>query len=241
MTAWFQPTRPRRARHIILHFNFSPLCFNPRAHEGRDINVPGGASPIIVSTHAPTKGATPWSLSLPLSFVFQPTRPRRARPSVPVSGNRVERFNPRAHEGRDTPRGSHAFGEVFQPTRPRRARRRWCSSRRPPTCFNPRAHEGRDLRHGFDLKQVRVSTHAPTKGATPDQRECPRARQVSTHAPTKGATYFCGQPNFLSRGFNPRAHEGRDSPTASRSSGRLCFNPRAHEGRDQLQVCWLSR
>ena len=167
VTLRFQPTRPRRARPfvalflmvflvsthaptkgatyiimtklILIRFNprahegrdmpyQSPLpatrCFNPRAHEGRDIRPSSSFLARVVSTHAPTKGATQKSAMRGRGRIeFQPTRPRRARLIL-------NRFP--------------ILIQSFQPTRPRRAR--------------PEATEA--------AGPEKVSTHAPTKGAT---------------------------------------------------------------------------
>ena len=56
-------------------------------------------------------------------------------------------------------------------------------------CFNPRAREGRDAQVQVAVYLIRVSIHAPAKGAT-----CwllvwqPSDVSVSIHAPAKGAT-----------------------------------------------------
>ena len=122
---------------------------------------------------------------------FQPTRPRGARQvlgildrlDAQVSTHAPARgatktgcacsacslcFNPRAREGRDIASCMcSTFTSLFQPTRPRGARR----------------HDRRGLRH-----DVRVSTHAPARGATGSQRRQRGHGQVSTHAPARGAT-----------------------------------------------------
>ncbi len=60
--------------------------------------------------------------------------------------------------------------------------------------FNPRAHAGRDLCRKSLFFFIKVSIHAPTRGATCD-----------------GIRLCCHRA-----GFNPRAHAGRDitAPTA---------------------------
>ncbi len=97
-----------------------------------------------------------------------------------------------------------------------------------------RAHAGRDRHELEDRPGVsRVSTHAPTRGATiagvssssvsqwfqptrPRGARRPLAavavvtHEVSIHAPTRGATARCSLRTLRSRGFNPRAHAGRD-------------------------------
>ena len=84
----FQFTRPRGAR--LCGFGLSRqycLCFNSRAHEGRDQLLPSIASNVIV---------------------FQFTRPRGARHGRAWHGIPFQGFNSRAHEGRDF-RGVHVF------------------------------------------------------------------------------------------------------------------------------------
>ena len=123
------------------------------------------------------------------------------------------RFNPRAHEGRDV----------------RTTTARNCSNR-----FNPRAHEGRDAGSvdsrgggvGVSIHaptrgatrprrvphhQTLVSIHAPTRGATDGLGAGIDAGLVSIHAPTRGATGDCRYGRSRCRRFNPRAHEGRDT------------------------------
>ena len=77
--------------------------FNPRAHAGRDFTgVDYRGRDIVISIHAPTRGATGFS---------------RARP------DRTSDFNPRAHAGRDV--WQNRPGRIhyqFQSTRPRGAR-----------------------------------------------------------------------------------------------------------------------
>jgi len=99
----------------------------------------------LVSTHAPTRGAT---LLRPLPKKRESFNPRahegRDRDSQ-KSLNIERRFNPRAHEGRDR------LLDVV------------CVA---PQRFNPRAHEGRDITKGSAKVITPVSTHAPTRGAT---------------------------------------------------------------------------
>ena len=121
-----------------------------------------------VPIHAPTRGATRWRRWSGARVLFQFTRPRGARPSRTVRCRLVSRFNSRAHEGRD-------------------GRRRGGAS--PWRRFNSRAHEGRDrggLRRHVGL---RVSIHAPTRGATGSPGIPQQSGSVSIHAPTRGATF----------------------------------------------------
>ena len=76
--------------------------------------------------------------------------------------------------------------------------------------FNPRAREGRDLGGVRSIATMRISIHAPVKGAT----RCFSQREA------------------LSLYFNPRAREGRDLGSGRGIHRKRHFNPRAREGRD---------
>ncbi len=120
--------------------------FNPRAHVGRDssgltsmgfpqvsIHAPtwgatccwwqGGFHREVVSIHAPTWGATEDAFPLIVEVEFQSTRPRGARQPLLECVLLPERFNPRAHVGRDHCLVDNiAHRPKFQSTRPRGAR-----------------------------------------------------------------------------------------------------------------------
>ena len=145
------------------------------------------------------------------------------------------------------------FKIEFQSTRPRGARRRGWSKLFYYSCFNPRAHAGRDPVGGVDsvlslfqstrprgarlLEYVKkfsvtfVSIHAPTRGATPAEVSRCTTCSVSIHAPTRGATSPTAATRSQ-RGFNPRAHAGRDQTIRATTLYWKGFNPRAHAGRD---------
>ena len=82
--------------------------FNPRSHEGSDCKKKWyGAVLILISIHAPTKGATSENSSIIVSF---------------------HDFNPRSHEGSDLPlRRTYNKLFQFQSTLPRRERPEPCS------------------------------------------------------------------------------------------------------------------
>ena len=168
------------------------LCFNPRAHAGRDVadrDPPLG--PIQFQSTRP-RGARP-TLTDPFAFgwVFQSTRPRGARLRL---GKRIAAR--RAFQS-TRPRGArridgrvHPVGGRFQSTRPRGARRYRRPIRRPgPT----------------------VSIHAPTRGATLLAGE--EGAEVKCFNPRAhaGRDYPQGRRRRLRGCFNPRAHAGRDS------------------------------
>ena len=99
-----------------------------------------------VSIHAPARGATvSRRKGRPECDCFNP-RAREGRDELETAPPVIVRgFNPRAREGRDFRR------EEFR-----------CGRR----CFNPRAREGRDACAGESAGRLRVSIHAPARGAT---------------------------------------------------------------------------
>ncbi len=120
----FQPTRPREARHYTIDKTYILHCFNPRAHGRRDFNTCFKFDVIqIVSTHAPTGGATYSVRPRPDNFLFQPTRPREARPWNTFNGYNPFVFQPtRPREARRDLIQIGTWVVTFQPTRPREAR-----------------------------------------------------------------------------------------------------------------------
>ena len=103
LTRLFQSTRPRGARHNSSCTASRLLCFNPRAHGGRDAEF-GRLTPILckVSIHAPTGGATLNELvKVCQGNSFNPRAHGGRDSSRPPSRTTSIGFNPRAHGGRD--------------------------------------------------------------------------------------------------------------------------------------------
>ena len=220
------------------------LCFNPRAHTGRDIKPTLEARHVgQVSIHAPTRGATiAWVHALIKQLEFQSTRPHGARLFVLNNLDISVSFNPRAHTGRDVQ-------EFYRPYQP------FAVSIHAPT-------RGATVFFFIPVLSHSVSIHAPTRGATlRDVWFClwifcfnPRAHtgrdQLSVHCCKRylwfqstrphGARLFRQISTLHSRsGFNPRAHTGRDCCCSTAFANLDSFNPRAHTGRDRyfLQQC----
>ncbi len=189
--------------------------------------------------------------------VFQPTRPRGARPAAvhpyrqprQVSTHAPTRgatwiamhphcgwcgFNPRAHAGRDfLDLADGLQARVFQPTRPRGARLAGVWQDPGGAGFQPTRPRGarHHGRHAEDDLHP-VSTHAPTRGAT-RFAACTQHPAVAFQ-PTRprGARQGPRTSVRLRACFNPRAHAGRDPKASAGQSPALGFNPRAHAGRD---------
>ena len=74
--------------------------------------------------------------------------------------------------------------------------------------FNPRAHAGRDPKAANDLVDGMFQSTRP-RGARHSATALGESLRVSIHAPTRGATINAPLWSAFV-GFNPRAHAGRD-------------------------------
>ena len=169
---------PARGATPLMSIQGAPWRFNPRARAGRDLVGCIHSSANFVSIHAPARGAT------------NDCRPVWAIEIVSIHA---------------PARGATGyFGQTnddirFQSTRPRGARHGRSLFARRPARFNPRARAGRDFGIANQLEFVRVSIHAPARGAT-------------------AAAVFWR----LRSSFNPRARAGRDQiPRVGGLSGRF--------------------
>ena len=103
--------------------------------------------------------------------------------------------------------------------------------------FNPRSHERSDSQQSELITMLRISIHAPTRGATylsswimNQLNFNPRSHErsdniyssitngvlISIHAPTRGATNALTLSGMKVRYFNPRSHERSDSNIAQK-------------------------
>ena len=121
-----------------------------------------------ISIHAPTRGATQHAgdtFEVTKISIHAPTR------GATVGSNKPTQL------------------QKFQSTLPREERQ--SGSRRSTKCsdFNPRSHERSDVYQGENLTPViRISIHAPTRGATNMDILQNKFNEISIHAPTRGAT-----------------------------------------------------
>ena len=189
----FQSTPPREGRPSSTLAASRQHCFNPRPHrEGRRWPRatphcrPNGFNPrptrgatkirlraalrLVVSIHAPARGATEREVLFLTSGKFQSTPPRGGATELLAKGVRVDL--------------------VFQSTPPRGGRLTERPRLNQRLSFNPRPHAGGDDRQRVPHSWViAVSIHAPTRGATTLSKLSARLTVVSIHAPTRGATY----------------------------------------------------
>ena len=196
------------------------LCFNPRTHTGCDSRSYTQHVFIMVSIHAPTRGATPHVSSMRLerlvsihaptrgatmsdtgsrtSCGFQSTHPHGVRPvRIRQSHARILRFNPRTHTGCDNnPYKMRLPQDRFQSTHPHGVRLVIIAilvSRKQHVSIHAPTR-GATPQDDFVWTVVTVSIHAPTRGATDVKYDSEMIKKVSIHAPTRGATFWvCGR------------------------------------------------
>ena len=146
---------------------------------------------IIISIHAPARGATPVNHAKRLSY---------------------RNFNPRSREGSDyIPGNTHALHALFQSTRPRGERPHCCISSTFSINFNPRSREGSDGRNhgnaelvtGFQSTLPRGERHglfSICNIITVFQSTLPRGERLAQ------LVYLVDGVHY----FNPRSREGSD-------------------------------
>ena len=120
--------------------------FNPRSREGSDALFSCFYTFLFISIHAPAKGATTGRWTADLQFDISIHAPAKGA----------------------TPNGYGSVHKLsgFQSTLPRRERPSLEILSGRHRYFNPRSREGSDHVIGFLDKLMRISIHAPAKGAT---------------------------------------------------------------------------
>ena len=212
-----------------------------------------------VSIHAPAWGATLTRPPvLPVSSLFQSTRPRGARRQTLAFGKVASAVSIHAPAWGATFRYVFPLCNLgqFQSTRPRGARREIGGAFQGAPGFNPRARVGRDAtRTGERPVLVWFQSTRPRGARRFLGLADGRFKVVSIHAPAWGATLFYRLPTrqgtvFQStrpRGARPagrrfalglhqfqstRPRGARLHRPRQRRRGRPGFNPRARVGRD---------
>ena len=237
------------------------ICFNPRAHEGRDSKVICCRLALIRFNPRAHEGRDAVAVGpLRQDWKFQSTRPRGARQDksvksavpnqfqshAPTRGATVgsncamlkrTSFNPRAHEGRDQQYQMLSVAQTgFQSTRPRGARLvAQGTYDSENSCFNPRAHEGRD--GSTRLNEMEFNGFNPRAHEGRDDAAAPRWRRTLWFQSTRPR----GARRKLAFYDAGNLYVSIHAPTrgATWLARTLliwcrCFNPRAHEGRDEF-------
>ena len=167
-----------------------------------------------ISIHAPARGATRHSEDLLSNGNISIHAPARGATMDQAKHDAKEsNFNPRSREGSDG-KSVKVIGNIyeFQSTLPRGERHRFrVRTDTVSNNFNPRSREGSDeilaklglseivfqstLPRGERLPRravlygdVRISIHAPARGATVEYLKSQCMENISIHAPARGAT-----------------------------------------------------
>ena len=169
-TTSFQSTPPCGGRPAAVYVPDLFLRFNPRPRAGGDAAVAAAAYLIIVSIHAPVRGAT-----APRPFTVAPSEFQ----STPPCGGRH-------FVGFDQP----VFVQ-FQSTPPCGGRRHCSLTSRHTLMFQSTPPCGGRQGTGYGWGcPTGVSIHAPVRGATLGRLSERPQGSVSIHAPVRGATFF---------------------------------------------------
>ena len=187
----FQSTLLRKERLMRIGKPRIPARFQSTLLRKERRRVRRRARPgLLVSIHAPTKGAT-----IPDAAI--------------VSGQAVSIHAPT--KGATKKQVWHFSTILFQSTLLRKERHQPLLTRFLMRIgFNPRSYERSDNITNWLSANGYVSIHAPTKGATQRDREFVDRGCVSIHAPTKGATLVYHGKIISSESFNPRSYERSD-------------------------------
>ena len=252
----FQSTLPREERPSIAPSGCTVLSFQstlPR--EERLVATAKGRSLILISIHAPTRGATYFVYAGYLVQRFQSTLPREERRTAVCSSNtEAVHFNPRSHERSDMsevyirsqnkisihaptrgatfkPFADHEISEISIHAPTRGATRRGNRLLRGLPNFNPRSHERSD---GYGLAQWTYWSNFNPRSherSDPVSIQLNRLLQISIHAPTRGATL---DGDSTTGNVEISIH----APTRGATLWPDCllslsyFNPRSHERSD---------
>ena len=142
----FQSTLPReeRQRHLIIEI-FHIFYFNPRSHERSDNALMHDVCNVVISIHAPTRGAT-GIVGIAIGVVkFQSTLPREERQLSLLYLQLPLKFQ--STLPREERHGTRIFSTLI-------------------INFNPRSHERSDNSVNIIVRLRVISIHAPTRGAT---------------------------------------------------------------------------
>ena len=164
----FQSTPPRGGRLVSVSIVVPAAYFNPRPREGGDYHPILRAQSIVISIHAPARGATLTSSGLSWILSFQSTPPRGGRlvsVSIVVP---AAYFNPRPREGGDYHPILRAQSIVISIHAPARG-----ATMQIPmalTCkpnFNPRPREGGDVTEEDAVGDQWLFQSTPPRGGRP--------------------------------------------------------------------------
>ena len=101
--------------------------------------------------------------------------------------------------------------------------------------FNPRSYKRSDALNGWKLSDIKLSIHAPTRGATILISSCVPLGNLSIHAPTRGATFFYFFNIFFIFLFQSTLlQEERQALSCNKPLFCVTFNPRSYKRSDNI-------
>ena len=164
--------------------------FNPRSYKRSDESASHFWHKVIISIHAPTRGATQFLWMHLLVHLFQSTLLQEERPQdnmVMQIGKMISIHAPTRGATCQPYTPSHScLISIHAPTRGATKKiRSWQTFMH---YFNPRSYKRSDMIAGFKCSNPIISIHAPTRGATVEMTDETKQEIISIHAPTRGAT-----------------------------------------------------
>ena len=237
----FQSTHPRGVRPTYLSQSVTPSRFQSTHPRGvrPNLNLHKPIHFEFQSTHP--RGVRHGHVRQRwLRLGFQSTHPRGVRLNLEVTATKKSWFQSTHPRGvRQNNKNVPLISNEFQSTHPRGVRRTGNKRRNERSRFNPRTHVGCDQFRGYSYKEIVVSIHAPTWGATSFNWSGTANKDwfQSTHPRGVRLRYLVVAEYGSS--FNPRTHVGCDLNSAQTLQGQFGFNPRTHVGCD-LVVLFLA-
>ena len=152
--------------------------------------------------------------------MFRSTLPHGERPLPAAYVSSADGFDPRSRTGSDLPASASCARAAG---------------------FDPRSRTGSDICDDFPFRVLmRVSIHAPARGATPRSQQATRPGKVSIHAPARGATSFAflfgwrrgfrstlphGERRSSCGAIDARSRVSIHAPARGATAGRAIFRP----------------
>ena len=179
---------------------------------GATVCIPLNDAIRFISIHAPTRGATRWFIfgCIP-GLNFNPRSYKRSDMQAHDENMEFLNFNPRSYKRSDFAISiNFHYVHRFQSTLLQEERRKLQVFGIPSYYFNPRSYKRSDKDLTKAGKILSISIHAPTRGATYLDATEHQKLEISIHAPTRGATLSHTYIPLNSEYFNPRSYKRSD-------------------------------
>ena len=192
----FQSTHPRGVRLLFASTTKMPALFQSTHPRGvRQDGLVTLCPFLMVSIHAPTRGATSIILIVIIFKLFQSTHPRGVRPILSICANIASKFQSTHPRGvrHDVYANFSDYYRVSIHAPTRGATPIESSSGKGKSVSIHAPTRGATCSGDFFTSCFDVSIHAPTRGATQLTLKDVENYEVSIHAPTRGATRSRGR------------------------------------------------